>query len=180
MIGSELGRRYARAIAELGREAGNLDALTSEFTAIADTYSGSEELRDALDNPLVALDAKRAILNDLCAQLNTCETTKHTVLLLGDRRRVRALPDIARALREARDAEKGLVRAEVVSGRALKADYAEKLQRELERITGKKIVLEQRVDPSLLAGVVARIGDTVFDGSLRARIDQAKTQMLPN
>jgi F-type H+-transporting ATPase subunit delta len=180
MIGSELGRRYARAIAELGREGGNLDALTTEFSAIADLYAGSEELRDALDNPLVALEAKRNILRDLCAQMNTSTTTTHTVLLLGDRRRVRALPDIARALREARDAERGLVRAEIVSGRPLKADYADKLQRELERITGKKIVLEQRVDATLLAGVVARIGDTVYDGSLRARLDQAKIQMLPN
>jgi F-type H+-transporting ATPase subunit delta len=180
MIGSEIGRRYARAIAELGREGGNLDALTNEFSAIAEVYAGSDELRDALDNPLVALDAKRNILRDLCTQLNASTTTTHTIMLLGDRRRVRALPDIARALREARDSEKGVVRAEVVSGRPLKADYAEKLQRELERITGKKIALEQRVDPTLIAGVVARIGDTVYDGSLRARLDQAKTQMLPN
>jgi F-type H+-transporting ATPase subunit delta len=180
MIGSEVGKRYARAIAELAREGGMLDAVTNEFSDLASAYSGSDELRDALDNPLVALDAKRNILRDLCTQIQTSELTRNTALLLGDRRRVRVLPQIALALREIRDKEKGLVRAEVVSGRALKPDYAEKLQRELERITGKKIVLEQRIDPSLLAGVVARIGDTVFDGSLRARLDQAKIQMLPN
>jgi F-type H+-transporting ATPase subunit delta len=176
MIGSELGRRYARAVAELARESGSLDRVTSEFNDLAGAYEASRELRDALQNPLVALDAKRAIVRDLCA--SSSDITKHTALLLIDRRRVNALPDIARSLSEIRDADKGMLRAEVISGRPLKADYAEKLQRELERITGKKVALDQRVDPTLLAGVVARIGDTVIDGSLRARLDQAKTQML--
>lgn len=180
MIGTEVGKRYARAIAELGREAGNLDAITTEFSVLAEAYMQSDELRQALDNPLVALEAKRNILADLCNRAGASEVTTKAVKLLGDRRRVHALPSIAYALRELRDNERGVVRAEIVSGRPLKPDYAEKLGRELERITGKKIALEQRVDPTLMAGVVARIGDTVFDGSLRARIENAKTQMLPN
>jgi F-type H+-transporting ATPase subunit delta len=180
MIPTEVGKRYARALAELGRESGTLEELTTQLSDLANAYETSSDLRHALENPLVAIDAKRGILNDLAQGVGANAVARNTLLLLGDRRRMRALPEIARALREMRDTEKGVVRAEVASGRPLKPEYAEKLQKELERITGKKIVLEQRIDPSLLAGVVARVGDTIFDGSLKARLDQAKTQMLSN
>lgn len=180
MIPSEISRRYARALFELGQEQGILDQLTQELVNLAESYDSSEDLQSALENPLVAIEAKRAILGELADRSQVSPTVRHTLLLLGDRRRLRALPQIARSLRELADAQRGLVRAEVVSARPLSADYANKLQAQLERLTGKKIAIDSRVDESLLAGVIARIGDTIYDGSLKARLSQIKGQMLPN
>jgi F-type H+-transporting ATPase subunit delta len=180
MIPTEVARRYARALFELGLENQNLDALTRELSDAASAYESSAELRSALDNPLVALDAKRAILTDLAQAIGAGPTAKHTLLMLGDRRRVKALPDIARGLRELADGQRGVQRADVMSAHPLSPETADKLRAELERITGRRIALEVRVDASLLAGVIARIGDTIYDGSLRGRMATLKNNLLPN
>ena len=180
MISGAIEIRYARAIYELGVEAGAADALVDEIGRAASAYEGSAELRAALDNPLVAIDAKKAILGEIADALALSATAKHTLLLLNDRRRLRALPAIAQRLRETSDQKKGVLRAEVVSAAPLGDAYLERLRAQLEKMTGKKVVVDKREDPTLIAGVVARIGDTVYDGSLRARLTQLKTALLPN
>jgi F-type H+-transporting ATPase subunit delta len=180
MIPSEVSRRYARALLEIGREQGSLEALTNELSLAASVYEGSSELKSALENPLVALAAKRNILADIADAISASSTAKHTLLLLADRRRVRALPAIARTLRELADTQKGIVRAEVTAARPLSAEQSEKLRAQLERITGKQIAIDTRVDASLLAGVVTRIGDTIYDGSLRGRMAQLRGQLVSN
>jgi len=77
------------------------------------------------------------------------------------------------------DERRGIVRAEVLTAMPLPEDYFGKLQRELERITGRRIALDRKLDPSLICGVVVRVGDTVYDGSLIARLRQMKDSLLP-
>ena len=93
---------------------------------------------------------------------------------------MRALPGIARLLREINDKRKGLVRAEVVTAAPLSDAYYARLQQQLEKMTGRKIVLDKREDPTILAGVITRIGDTVYDGSLRSRLHEIKHALLPS
>jgi F-type H+-transporting ATPase subunit delta len=100
-------------------------------------------------------------------------------MLLNDRRRMPALPAIARSLREMSDLAKGVVRAEVTSATHLSDEYYRKLHGRLEAVTGKKVALEKRVDPALIAGVVTRIGDTVYDGSLSTRLQELKNSLAP-
>lgn len=178
MIPGAVSRRYATAILEIGTETGTLDALVSEISRVAEAYNSSEELKSALENPLVPYEAKKAILNDLADRLGLSATAKNTLSFLGDRRRMRALPSIAQRLRELADQKKGLLRAEVVSAAPLSEDYYTKLRAQLERMTGKQVAIDKREDPSLLAGVVTRIGDTVLDGSLKTRLQQMKSQLL--
>jgi F-type H+-transporting ATPase subunit delta len=78
------------------------------------------------------------------------------------------------------DRKKGLLRAEVVAAAPLSEAYYARLQQQLEKLTGKKVVLDRREDPSLLAGVVTRIGDTVYDGSLRTRLQEIKHALTPS
>jgi F-type H+-transporting ATPase subunit delta len=180
MIPTEVARRYARALFEIGLENGALDALTQDLGSLAEAYEISRELRTALEDPLVALEAKRTILTEIANGVGAGVVAKHTLLLLGDRRRVRALPAIARALRELSDAHRGVVRAQVATARTLTAAQTEQLKTQLERITGKHIAIDASVDQALIAGVVARIGDTIYDGSLRGRMSQLRSQLLPN
>lgn len=180
MIPGVIAKRYATALLELGTEAGALDALVDELTRASQAYESSLELRNAFENPLVPAAAKKAIVGDVSERLGLSTTARSFLGLLVDRRRIRALPPIATRLREMADLRRGITRAEVLTAMPLPEEYFEKLQRELERITGSKVALDRRLDPALICGVMIRLGDTVYDGSLVARLKQLKETMLPN
>ena len=180
MIPGVIAKRYATAILEIGVETGQLDTLVDELARAAQVYEESGELRAAFDDPLVPAATKKTILDEIAGRLGVSPVTRNTLALLLDRRRVRALPAIAGRLREMADAKRGIVRAEVMTAMPLGEDYFEKLQRELERITGRRVALDRKLEPALVAGVVVRVGDTVYDGSLVARIRAMKEQMLPS
>jgi len=179
VIAGVVARRYAKAILELGNELGTLDAIVEEISNAAEAYGSSADLRSALENPLFPLEVKRNVINELAQALGVSQTTRNTLHLLNDRRRMPALPGIARLLREMTDLRKGVLRAEVVTATTLSDAYYTKLQVQLENMTGKRVVVERREDPSIIAGVVTRIGDTLYDGSLRARLDEMKHALLP-
>ncbi|HTB72937.1 MAG TPA: ATP synthase F1 subunit delta, partial [Polyangiaceae bacterium] len=94
-------------------------------------------------------------------------------------RRAKALPHVAQALREFADARKGLLRAEVTTAAPLSDAYYARLQAQLEAMTGKKVVVDRRTDPDLIAGVVTRIGDRILDGSLRTRLSSLRDALMP-
>ena len=180
MIPGVIARRYATALLEIGVETNSLDAIVDEVQRAAKTYEGSAELRTALADPMVAIQAKKAILEDIAAKLQLGQTTKNIMAMLLDRRRIQALPPISARLREMADAKRGILRAEVLTAMPLPEEYFEKLQRELERITGRKVALDRKLDPSLISGVMVRLGDTIYDGSLVARLKQMKDTMQPS
>jgi F-type H+-transporting ATPase subunit delta len=176
---SIVARRYAQALLEMGAEEGTLDRLVDEMTTVAKAWDTSPELRNALENPLVDHDMKKAVMTELSEQIGATPTTRHALLLLVDRRRTKALPYIARVLRELADTRKGVVRAEVTTAAPLSDAYYGRLQAELEKMTGKKVVVDRKNDPLLIAGVVTRIGDRVLDGSLRTRLQSIKDSLMP-
>lgn len=180
MIPGVIAKRYATALLELGSESGQLDGLVDELARAAAAYDASAELRAAFDDPLVAAGVKKAILMELSERLGLSPTSKNALGLLLDRRRIRALPAIAARLREMADLRRGILRAEVMTAMPLPEDYFEKLQRELERITGRRVALNRKLDPTLICGVVVRVGDKVYDGSLVARLKQMREAILPN
>jgi F-type H+-transporting ATPase subunit delta len=174
-----VARRYARAVLEIGVELGQLDGIVEEVAAFAAAWEASTEFRNAIENPLVAHAAKKAVVNELAERLGASATTRHTVLLLVDRRRARALPYLAKTLRELADARKGLLRAEVTTAAPLSDTYYARLEAQLEKMTGKRVVVERRTDPTLIAGVVTRIGDRILDGSLRTRLQSLRDALMP-
>jgi F-type H+-transporting ATPase subunit delta len=98
--------------------------------------------------------------------------------LLSDRQRLRHAPEVADAFEAMAEARSGRVRAEVTSATALSPAYVSELERTLSTVTGKQVVLSQKVDPSLIAGVVTRIGDHVYDGSLKSRLAELGDELL--
>jgi F-type H+-transporting ATPase subunit delta len=180
MISGAAERRYAKALLELGAELEQLDALVEEVSAAAASYDASTELQNALENPLFPYAVKKNIVADLAQAIGLGTTAKNALFLLNDRRRMRSLPGIARALREMNDKRKGMLRAEVVTAAPLSEAYYARLQQQLEKMTGRKVVLDKHEDPALIAGVVTRIGDTVYDGSLRTRLQEIKNALAPS
>ncbi len=180
MIPGVIARRYATALLELGSESGQLDALVDELQRVAQAYDASAELRTALADPLLGVDVKKRIVDELSQRLALGQAAKNTIHMLIDRRRIQALPPIAQRLREMADDKRGILRAEVHTAMPLPEEYFTQLQQQLERVTGRRIALDRKLDPALICGVVARVGDTVYDGSLLARLRKMKETMLPN
>ncbi len=176
---SIVARRYAQAVLELGVEQGQLDAVVEQMSAVAAAWEASPELRNAIENPLVAHAAKKAVVGALTDRIGASPTIRHAVLLIVDRRRAKALPYVAQTLRELADARKGLLRAEVTTAAPLSEAYYGRLQTQLEAMTGKRVVVDRRTDPSLIAGVVTRIGDRILDGSLRTRLQSLRDALMP-
>lgn len=176
---SIVARRYANALLEIGLEEGNLDTVVRDLGALAEAWSGSTELRNAVENPRVALAAKKATVAQVATALGVSGTARNAALLLVDRRRARALPYVASTLRELADVRKGVVRARVSTATPLSEAYYARLQTQLERLTGMRVVVERQTDASLIGGVVTRIGDRIFDGSVRSRLESMREALMP-
>jgi len=173
-----VAERYAQAIFELGVETGGVTALIEDFRRLAEVYEQSEELRKIMNNPLVSEGDRLATVNDLSDRLGLTDLAKNAAGLLTRRKRMSALSGIANELDRLSDQRAGIVRATVVSAEPLSESYAEKLAEELKAMTGKRIVLDQRHDPELLAGLVIRIGDQVIDGSARTKLAELSAHLL--
>jgi F-type H+/Na+-transporting ATPase subunit alpha len=173
-----IAARYAQALYDIGIEAGNLPAFAEEIRRFGEVYEGSDELRSVLDNPLVPDESRQAILAELAQRLGLGQSARNTIKLLSKRHRMAAMPYIARSLDRLTDQRQGVVRAVVTTASPLSESYYTKLKEQLERATGKKVVLEKAVDPTMLGGVVTRIGDKVVDGSIRTRLSKMRDQLL--
>ena len=174
---SIIGRRYANALLALASQAGNVDKIGKDLSDFAASWTDSRELRAAFENPIVSADARRTILKELAAASGMDELVRNTLLLMSDRGRLSQVSDVAEAFATLAEARSGRVRAEVITASELPDAYFRELQKTLERVTGKQVSVTKRVDPSLLGGVVTRIGDQVIDGSLKNRLDELKHEL---
>ncbi len=170
--------RYARAIFDLGVETSSLSTLVADMHKLADVYADSVELQKIMGNPLIPEGDRLATVNDIAERLGLSPLSKNAAGLIARRKRMFALPAIAAELDRLSDEKAGIARATVVSAERLSEAYQQRLVQELSEMTGKKIVLESKQDPELLAGLIVRIGDQVIDGSARARIAELASQLL--
>ncbi len=172
--------RYARALYELGAESSQLETLSQDIARVAEAYKSSSELRGALENPLVSRESRRAVMSEIGERLALGQLAKNTVMLLLDRRRIKLIPAIAQRLHEMSDSKKGIVRAEVTTAVPLADSFYLRLEAQLTKMTGKKVTVDRKEDPSIIGGVITRIGDTIYDGSIRNRLEGLKNSLLPN
>lgn len=179
MSQSPVADRYARAVLELGVETGQLAAITDQVRRFAQVYAGSAELRAVLDNPIVEIEKRDAVLLDVAGRVGLTGAALNLIKLLASRKKLRIIPEIARRLDRLSDEKAGVVRATVTSARPMPESFYQRLVSELESATARKIVLERREDPALIAGFVTRIGDNTIDGSVRGRLNEIERQLVP-
>lgn len=177
MIEDRVGRRYARALFELALEDGSVDRVAGELDALAATVQSSDELREVLSFPTNTAELRKAVFSGIADRLATGGLVRNLVQLLIDRNRMTAFPSCATAFRELADEHQGQVRGEVVSARALSDEQLAAVRSKLEKMTGKRVLLETREDPSLIGGLVARVGNTLFDSSIRTQLEGIKRAM---
>jgi F-type H+-transporting ATPase subunit delta len=178
MTTGSVARRYAKALYELGDKQGNLLGLIRNVQSLAEVWSGSEELREVMTNPLVKLQTRRKILKEVLSKLAALEVARHFAYLLFDKSRLEELPDIGRELGRLADEKQNRLRAEVIAATPVSDVVVTKLKYVLERLTGKVVILTTREDPGLIGGMVTRVGDLMYDGSIKGRLKSVKEKML--
>jgi len=170
MQAGSLARRYARALMDLAVKANAVDKVAAELRGLAAAYKTSPELGEVLGNASYPKAKRRAIVDALAAKLGAQPLTKTFLNLLLDNERLGVVPAISREIDAMVEARAGRVAAEVVSATPLTPAQVTQLTATLEKLSGKKVVLSKREDPELLGGVVAKVGDVVYDGSLRTQL----------
>jgi F-type H+-transporting ATPase subunit delta len=175
-MSSERAEAYASALFEIARAEGALEAVESELFTVARTLEANDELRTTLTDPRIPAVRRQAVVEQLLGERANPTTTAIVSFVVGAGRG-RDLPEIIGALVERSTAERGQEVAEVRSAMPLDEAQRDRLAEALGTALGKKVSVKVVVDPSVLGGLVARVGDTVIDGSVRHRLSQLKAAL---
>lgn len=177
MVTGSLARRYARAVLEIGSANGNLDKIGADLRDLAKAMHDSAELVTVLTNPAIRRSDRRRVIDGLLQLISAAPHSKNLVYLLLDGERMGSLESISREVDAMIEAKSGRVTAEVTSAKPLDPEQLTQITAALEKLSGKKVAVTKREDASLLGGVVAKLGDTVYDGSLRTQLRTLRDEL---
>jgi len=180
-MAAAVANRYARALVDVVTASTSTvqpEDAVRQLRAVDEMLAGSSELRIALLTPAISNTRKRAVMGRLLEEMSVSDLIRNFVFVIINHRRIGMLGEMTEAFDLLMDQRLGFVRAEVTSAAALDARRSASLEAELSRLTGKRMRLRFAVDSSLLGGAVARIGSTVFDGSIRGQLQQLRRQLI--
>lgn len=176
MPDDDLVRGYAEALLRIAEAEGELDAVEGQLYAVAKLLERDARVRDAFTDPALPVENRRALIADILGERRDPTAVNILSFLLeqGRAREVgRIVDDLATVAAERRQRQLAEVRSAVPLDEGRRARLADALS----KATGKRIEVKVIVDPAVIGGVVARVGDEIFDGTLRARLDEAREQM---
>ncbi len=165
-----LARRYAKAIFSVGQEQGKYEEYNDALTAIADLFVSTPEVIDALTNPLYPMDVREKVMTGMIGSMEVDSVMGNFLSLLVQKKRAEILPEIAEAYKTMVDEEKNISHGSVISAVELDDELRQNVQATLEKLTGKKVELTANVDPSIIGGIIAKVGDLVLDGSIKTQL----------
>ncbi len=177
MKGGTAAYRYAKALFSLAQDDHRHREVRSEIEALRDLFDGTREIRDALLTPAHPASERKAALRAIADHASISPVVKNFVSYLIDQRRLINFNDIVESYGQLADRAEGMVTAEVVSASPMDDRRKDRLRRALSERTGQEVRLEIEVDPSLIGGAIAKVGDLVFDGSLRTQLGQLRANL---
>lgn len=169
--------RYAAALLDTATQENQLGAVEQDINAIGAMIEESEDLRRVVRSPVFSADEQSAALDQVLKQAGAAPLTMNFFKLLARNRRLFAAQDIIRSFKALASEARGEVQAEVTSAIALNNAQLDELRTTLKASVGKDVILETKVDPSLLGGLVVKIGNRMVDSSLKTKIATLKTRM---
>ena len=169
--------QYANALADIVLEQGAAEPARKQLGEFETAYKESTELRNFLASPAVTREMKHGVIEKLVARLGASRIIRNFLFVIADNQRAHLLPDIVDSFEQVLRQRQGVAEADVKSAVALNDTQKGTLLKTLERLTGKKIQAKYSLERELLGGAVVRIGDTIYDGSLRSRLNQLRARL---
>jgi F-type H+-transporting ATPase subunit delta len=169
--------QYANALADIALEQGAAEPVLKQLSDFNAAYQESAELRNFLASPAVEREAKHGVIEKLAARLGASKIIRNFLFIMIDNQRTTLLPQMLESLQLVLQQRQGVAEASVVSATVLSDAQKARLQQTFEKLTGKKIQAKYSQDPALLGGALVRIGDTIYDGSLRNRLNQMRARL---
>jgi F-type H+-transporting ATPase subunit delta len=179
MINRAAAIRYARALFDVAlKEKADLEALEQELAGFNDLVKKHQTLERVLLNPAVPAPRKRDAVAALTARIGLHPVLAKLLVLLAGRDRLVLLPDLLETYRARLLDHRNVVRAEVTTATTLSDDRTRSIERSLAQVTGRTVVLTTRVAPEIIGGLVARIGSTVYDGSVTTQLEKLRRRLV--
>ena len=170
-------RQSATALADVAMAQRAADAVTQQLVGFGALYAESPELRNFLSSPAVTREAKHRVIEKLLARVGGSEIVRNFLFVVIDHQRTHLLPEIIAAVQEEIKKREGITEAQVSSAVELSKAQKAEMEFTLERLTGKRVEAKFSLEPSLLGGAVVRLGDTVYDGSVRSRLNNLRARL---
>lgn len=177
MSNETVARRYATALADVVIKSGDTNTVKTELAAWADMFAGSNELRTVLGNPSIQSGAKEGVLAKLLEKMKPSKTTANFLRVMLQNGRLTEIVEVNERFAAILAERSGIVKAEVISARELPANEKSQFEKQLEKLTGKDMQITYTVDENIIGGVVTRVGSTVYDGSVKTKLDNLREQL---
>lgn len=170
MISSDLAKRYARAFFDIAVEEGKIEEYGKELASFASMVLQNKALQEFLANPIFELKSKKAVVEELLGLVKMSERTANFLRLLVDKQRIGMLGEVENAYKELMDKSLKKVRVSVRTAYPLTAELEQTLKQRVAEMTGKEVEMTVEDDTALIGGLVIRVGDTLYDGSIKAQL----------
>jgi F-type H+-transporting ATPase subunit delta len=169
--------QYANALADVALAQGAAEPVVKQLNEFGTAYAQSTELRTFLASPAVTPEQKHAVIEKIISRLGASKILRNFLFIIADSHRTQLLPEIIKTFEEVLRQRQGIAEAEISSAVELSAAQKKEFATTLAKLTGKKIETKYSLDPALLGGAVVRIGDTIYDGSLRNRLNEMRARL---
>src|SRR5579862_6113742 len=170
-------RRYAGVLFDVVEARGTSAKAQADLTSLAEAVESSPELREVFENPAIAISKKQRIIDEIAAQVGAGDEVRRTLGLLAERGQLAAIPGLAAAFADRVNAARRTVEADVVTAAPLTDERRAALAKALGKAADCAVTIKERVDPSIIGGVVARVGSLVFDGSVVRQVERLREQL---
>jgi F-type H+-transporting ATPase subunit delta len=176
---ADFAARYARALADVVlANRVPIDQINAQLSDFLSTLEGSADLRQALFNPALAADVRVRVIDALVPRLNLGREVRNFLAVLLRHERMNAIQEIVAEFRAEIDRRQGISEVEVISARRLDGDERYQMEQQVARLAGTQVRALFREDNGLIGGAVVRIGCTIYDGSVRGRLDRMKQELI--
>ncbi len=165
-----VAKRYAKALFAVGKEEDRLSDYSIALGELAALYIEAPEVKDALTNTLYPQEVREKVLDHLIQAVGADRTLGNFLRLVQQKRRAAILPEIAEVFQQLVDSSENVSRGTVTTATEISEALQAKVQATLEKITGKKVILTTEVDPAIIGGMIAKVGDLVLDGSIKTQL----------
>ena len=172
-----IANRYAKALVDVSLKLGQQERVGKELNRFEELLSQNKELSSFYANPAIPLAKKRDATSEILAKLGFCNTTSNFIFILIDKHRINYFPEIRRAFQQEMNERLGIIQAEITTAFEVDHETQKRLEEKLAGLTGKKVFLKFNLSSALIGGVITRIGDTIYDGSIRQQLELIRARL---